>query len=354
MKKVVLILLLVMPLLTMAQTKIKETQVPKSVLNALDRKYESYKVKTWYQAPGQYIAEFVYDGQNGRAYFTHNGDWQYSSFPTRQDDCPTAMNTYFTSNYPGYRIRTIDYVEQMDGDVYYRMVIVKTGVGFSDNELIFDPRGRLQKSNAPDPDAVKREYYTLNNADSDVEMRDQRLKNLKSHKGGKRPAAVEDTPEVINIDTTTAIVASFNKLNPPSKVTDGPEWVNRVGGKVVAYYINRQGVEMEEVFDVATEAHMMQGKVLDKNHYTAAIVKYLKEKFKGEQYKIERMIVYTYDTKWRVDGKKPKPYTYVVVSQKVKGLGNKLKYTRMEFDASGNFTNLLSQPIDINDIGAKD
>lgn len=332
----------------MAQTKIKETQVPKSVLNALDRKYDSYKVKTWYRSPGQYVAEFVYDGQHGRAFFTHNGDWQYSSFPTKQEDCPTAMNRYFIDNYPGYRIRSIDYVEQMDGDVYYRMMIVKTGVGYDDNELIFDPRGRLQKSNAPDPDAVKREFYTLNNPDDDVD--DEHLRNLKSNKGGKRPAPVEDVPEVISIDTTPTITAHFAKICPPSKVVEGPEWVNRVPNLVVAYYINRQGVEMEEVYDAATDAHIMSGKVLDKNHYTAAIVKYLEQKYKGESYKIERMIIYTYDSKWRVDGKKPKPYTYVVISQKVRGLGNKLKYTRMEFDSGGNFTGLLSQPLDKNDI----
>ena len=155
---------------------------------------------------------------------------------------------------------------------------------------------------------------------------------------------------MVSVDTTSTITSHFEKICPPSKVTEGPEWVNRVPAQVVAYYINRQGVEMEEVYDVMSEAHMMSGKVLDKNHYTAAIVKYLAQKFKGEQYKIERMIVYTYDSKWRIDGKKPKPYTYVVVSQKVKGLGNKLKYTRMEFDAAGNFTSLLAQPLDKNDI----
>lgn len=349
MKKVVLFLLIALPLLTWGQIKIKETQVPKSVLISLDKKYDSYKVKTWYQSPGQYIAEFVYDGQKGRAYFTHNGDWQYSSFPVRQEDSPTAMNRYFVDNYPGYRIRSIDYVEQLGGEVYYRMMIVKTGVGYSDNELIFDPRGRLQKSNAPDPDAVKREFYTLNNPDEE-EVADEHLRNLKSNKGGKRPAPVEDLPEVIAIDTTPAILAHYAKICPSSKITEGPEWVTRFPGMVVAYYINRQGVEMEEVYDVATETHVMSGKVLDPDRLTAAIVKYIDEKFKGERYKIERMIVYTFDSKWRVDGKKPKPYTYVVVSQKVKGLGNKLKYTRMEFDASGAFTNLLTQPLDKNDI----
>lgn len=351
MKKTVLLMLLTLPLLGVAQNKIKETQVPKSVLISLEKKYDSYKVKTWYRSPGQYIAEFVYDGQNGRAYFTHTGDWQFSSFPTKVEECPTSMNTYFTNNYPGYRIKNIEYVEQMDGNIYYRMVIVKTGVGYNDNELIFDPRGNLQKSNAPNPDAVKREYYTLNNPDED-ELTAEQKKVLESHKGGKRPARKEDVPEEMGPNTNDAIIAHFNKLVPKTKIIEGPEWVNREPGQVVAYFINRQGVESEEVYDVETSTHIMSGKVLDKRKYTNTIVKFIEEKFKGEKYKIERMIVYTYDSKYRdpVDNKKPKQYTYVVVSQKVKGLGNQIKYTRMEFDASGGFKGLLQQPIDKNDI----
>lgn len=349
MKKTLLIMLLTLPLISVAQNKIKETQVPKSVLISMEKKYDSYKVKTWYRSPGQYVADFVYDGQNGRAYFTHTGDWQYSSFPTKEEECPTTMNTYFKDNYPGYRIKSIEYVEQMDGDVYYRMVIVKTGVGYADNELIFDPRGNLQKSNAPNPDAVKREYYTLNNPDEE-DLTAEQKKELKSHKGGKRPSPKEDVPEDLGPNTNQTILDHFNKLVPKSKIVEGPEWVNREPGMVVAYYINRQGVESEEVYDVESSTHIMNGKVLDKNHYTNAIVKFIEEKFRGEKYKIERMIVYTYDSKYREDGKKPKPYTYVVVSQKVKGLGNRMKYTRMEFDASGGFKGLLQQPLDKNDI----
>ena len=273
MKKIVLLTLLVLPMLVMGQTKIKETQVPKSVLISMEKKYESYKVKTWYRTPGQYVADFTYDGLHGRAFFTRDGDWQYSSFPTKEEDCPTTMNRYFTDNYPGYRIASIDYVEEMTGDAYYRMMIVKTGVGYDPNELIFDPRGRLQKSNAPDPDAVKREFYTLNNPDEEG-VSDKHLNELKSHKGGKRPDAVEDVPMAERIDTTRAIVTAFEKIAPPTKIQEGPEWVNRRDqGQVVAYYISAQGVETEEVFDVATQTHAMQGKVLDKKHYTAAIVK---------------------------------------------------------------------------------
>ena len=107
MKKLVLLALMVLPLLAGAQTKIKETAVPRSVLLALEKTYDSYKVRTWYQAPGQYIAELVIDGQNGRAYFTAGGDWQYSTFPVKVEECPTMMNTYFVNNYPGYRIKNI-------------------------------------------------------------------------------------------------------------------------------------------------------------------------------------------------------------------------------------------------------
>jgi len=352
MKKIVLILLLALPLLTVAQTKIKETQVPQSVLIALQQKYDSYKVKTWYQAPGQYVAELVYDGQHGRAYFTHSGEWQYSTFPTKENECPTAMTRYFNDSYPGYRIKSIDYVEEMSGDVYYRMLIVKTGVGYSDNELIFDPRGRLMKSNAPDPDAVKREFYTLNNPDEES-ISDEHLDKLKSNKGGKRPMPVEDVAMVAEIDTTPAMLKYINTTYN-NKIQEGPEWVNRINHQVVAYLINNQGVEIEEVFDATGEhadlPHIMQGKVQDKGHYNASILKFLAEKYKGERYKIERVILYTYDTKWRVNGKKPKPYYYVVLSQKVKGLGNQRKFTRMEFDASGAFVDIINTPLDKNDI----
>ena len=116
-------------------------------------------------------------------------------------------------------------------------------------------------------------------------------------------------------------------------------------------YDTKRPPEKEMIFGIRAVIEAIDaGKVLDKNHYTAAIVKYLQQKYKGESYKIERMIVYTYDSKWRIDGKKPKPYTYVVISQKVRGLGNKIKYTRMEFDSANNFTGLLAQPIDKNDI----
>lgn len=342
-------LVMVLPMVAGAQTKIKETAVPRSVLLALEKTYDSYKVRTWYQAPGQYIAELVIDGQNGRSYFTAGGDWQYSTFPVKEQECPTLMNTYFINNYPGYRIKSIDYVEEMTGDNYYRMIIVKKGIAENDCEMIFDTRGKLMKSNAPDPDAVKRDYFTRNNPDVNEDKVSESTGTTNSRQR-QRPAPKVDKPEVKKFEPSEDIAAQFDKAFGKRK-TAGPEWVERNGEYAVAYFSNAQGVKMESVYRISDNFQILTGKTLARDRYNSSILKYLEEKFNGEKYKIEKMVVYEYNSKYRdpVDNKKPKPYTYVVVSQKVKG-SKELKYTRMEFNSSGVFTGLLAQPLDSKDV----
>ena len=345
MKKVLFALLFCLPIVASAQTKVKETSVPQSVLLALEKTYESYKVKTWYQAPGQYIAEFIVDGQEGRGYFTASGDWQYSSFPVKESECPTLMNTYFVNNYPGYRIKSIDYVEEMNGDNYYRMMIVKKGIGTSEYEMIFDTRGKLQRTNAPDPEAVKRYYYTHNNPDEKMEKNDAADKKL-----GRRPRPAVDEPVEVKPAPSDAIQANFNKRYPATRLSEGPDWVKRGNDEMVAYYANNQEAEFEAVYSTVTESLVKVGKVLDEDRYKSAIIKYLDQAFRDEDYDVEKMVVYEYDSKYRgADGKKPKPYTYVVVSQKIKGTRDR-KYTRMEFDNTSKFIGLLAQPLDERDV----
>lgn len=351
MKKVIaLAMALVFVGTVFAQTKIKETAVPQSVLLALDKTYDSYKVKSWYQAPGQYIAEIVIDGQNGRSYFAASGDWQYSSFPVQLSDCPTLMNTYFVNNYPGYRVKTIDYIEELTGDNYYRMIIIRKGVGAEDCELIFDTRGKLMKSTAPDPAIVKRDFYKYNNPDATDEEVDNQAPV--EHRKKTRPAPKIDKPEEVAFAPSEKVTADFNKRVPPTRRNNkDATWCQRGYDEIVAYYTNNQKVKLEGVYDANTETYIKTGKTLSKDRYTSTILKYLAEKFGKEKYKIEKMVVYEYDSKYRgADGKKPKPYTYVVVSQKVKGSVNKIKFTRMEFDNSGTFTGLLSQPLDELDV----
>ncbi len=349
MKRYLLLALLCLPFMVNAQTKVKETDVPKSVLLTLEKTYESYKVKTWYQAPGQYVADFVTDGQNGRCYFTASGEWQYSSFPVELSECPTLMNTYFVNNYPGYRIKTTEYIEEMSGDNYYRMIIIKKGVGSNDCELIFDTRGKLQKSTAPDPEVVKRDYYAHANPDEQQTIKkDAEEDNSRAHRSSKkREKSTADEPEYVRPMPSDAITANFNKRYPATRLSSGPDWYQR-GEEFVAYYTNNQKNQFEAVYSIESETLVRTGKVLPKERYTSAILKYLNEKYKDEKFKVEKMVVYEYDAKYRgADGKKPKPYTYVVVSQ---GKGANKKFTRMEFDNTGKFTGLLAQPLDERDV----
>ncbi len=349
MKKIFILMFLALPLMASAQTKVKETAVPRSVLLTLEKTYDSYKVKTWYQAPGQFIAELVIDGQNGRAYFTASGDWQYSAFPVKMDECPVMMTSYFNDNYLGYRVKSLDYIEEMSGDNYYRMTITKKGISDKDFEMVFDTRGKLMKSNAPDPDAVKREYYTQNNPDLKDENITSATKTERSRLRG-RPAPKVDEPQVEQFTPCEAAVANFEKAIGKKRCKSGPTWVNRNGEYAVAYYTDKQKVDKEAVYDINTGDAVMSGKLLPKERYSNGIMKYLAEKFNGEKYKVEKMVVYEYNSKFRgPDGKKPKPYTYVVVSQKVKGV-KEPKFIRMEFDSKGSFTGLLAQPLDERDV----
>ena len=185
MKRIVFITLMSICVLATAQTKIKESEVPKAVLLALENTYTSYKVKSWFQNPGQYVAELVVDGQAGKSFFTDAGDWQYSSFPVTIAEMPTLVNTYFDNNYPGYRIKSSEYVEEMSGDNYYRLVIAMKGLGANDYELVFDTRGKLLKNNAPDPVVVKRDFNARQNPENG-EIIDERDSNGESAKKSKK------------------------------------------------------------------------------------------------------------------------------------------------------------------------
>lgn len=346
MKRIVFITLMSICVLATAQTKIKESEVPKAVLLALENTYTSYKVKSWFQNPGQYVAELVVDGQAGKSFFTDAGDWQYSSFPVTIAEMPTLVNTYFDNNYPGYRIKSSEYVEEMSGDNYYRLVIAMKGLGANDYELVFDTRGKLLKNNAPDPTVVKRDFNARQNPENN-EIIDERDSNDESAKKSKKRRNKDS--EVEQYNPPKAMVKDFEKRNPKTRVAKGPFWVSRDDGGV-AYFSNKAKAEFEAVYGGDNKL-IKTGTVMKKERFSRPILKYLAEKFKDEKYKVLKMVRYDFDSKYRDPdtGKRPKSYFYVVVSIKVKGQRD-LQYTRMTFDNNGNFTGLVAEPLDERDI----
>ena len=351
MKRIVLAILAIIMITASvnAQKKVKESQVPRQVLLAMENTYTSYAVSAWFEQPGQYVADFTTEGQKGKAYFTDDGEWQYSAFVVDVSECPTIMNTYFVDNYPGFKIRSTEYIEEMSGDNYYRMIITRKGVGSDDFELIFDTRGKLTKTNAPDPEVVRRDFIARNNPEADLSEREGPQPPEKADKTARKKRQLEIDAEIETVTPPDAVKKNFEKRYPTTRIKEGPEWVMRDGEYYVAYFTNNQRVDFDAVL-AETGTMIMVGTKLAPERYPRPIQKYLAEKLKGEKYDIEKMVRYDYDSKYRnEDGKKPKQYFYVVISQKVKGKKGK-KFTRMTFDNVGKFTGLLANPLDEKDI----
>ena len=152
-----LVLFFVISFATNAQ-KLRNSDIPQEVRLGLENTYSDYKLQGWYFETGQYVAEISIDGQIGRVFLTAGGNWQFTIFNVQEQELPTLVANYFLNNYPGYRIKKSEYVEDFSGDNYYRLIIAMKGVGQTEYEMIFDPRGKLTKTNAPDPDYVKKDY----------------------------------------------------------------------------------------------------------------------------------------------------------------------------------------------------
>ncbi len=351
MKRLFLILCIFSSFATFAQHKVKESEVPKDVLLALENTYFNYKVKGWYQEANQYIADLVVDGQAGKSYFTDKGDWQYSAFPVSEKESPTLMMNYFYNNYPGYRSKKIDYIEEKSGDNYYRMIVTKKGIGSSEYEMVFDTRGKLLKSNAPDPELVKKEYLALNNPEDYDNSRTTPVAPTgvagEGEKGSKKSKKdLEIEAEENNPDKPTEeVLKVFDRKVPATRIEKGPEWIKE-GSNYIARYLNKQKIttqmtlsENAQVISTMTE--------LAEERYPVAVKKYLDTKYKDEKYKIEKICRIDYDAKYKdpQTGTRPKSSYYVMISQKVKGKKEK-KITRMTFDQSFRFTGVLAEPLD--------
>ena len=125
---------------------------------------------------------------------------------------PTLVNTYFDNNYPGYRIKSSEYVEEMSGDNYYRLIIAMKGLGANDYELVFDTRGKLLKNNAPDPVVVKRDFDARKNPENG-EIIDERDNEGKTE--GKKPRWSKNKKDDANkYNPPKAMVQDFEKRNP--------------------------------------------------------------------------------------------------------------------------------------------
>ncbi len=344
-----LVLFFVISFATNAQ-KLRNSDIPQEVRLGLENTYSDYKLQGWYFETGQYVAEISIDGQIGRVFLTAGGNWQFTIFNVQEQELPTLVANYFLNNYPGYRIKKSEYVEDFSGDNYYRLIVAMKGVGQTEYEMIFDPRGKLTKTNAPDPDYVKKDYIARLNPEA-IEYRQKKMAERAALEGsgleikidsdgkeGKKSSSKDveiDVPDPLEqAKIPEEVTNAFKKRYPRLEVK---EWKEE-NGNYRAYYENR-GREMEMLYK--PDGMLMTTTTnVEKDRYPRLILKDLSTRY--PEAKIEKFQKVDYDIKYRrtVTDRKLATYYYLELSEKIKGRKDK-KYIKLTYDKSFRYQGLV-------------
>lgn len=348
MKKIFLtIIALVMSCNIFAQQQLRKSEVPQEVRVSLENTYTDYKLKGWYFETGQYVAMINIDENDGKVFFTATGNWQYTIFDIKDKELPTLVDNYFINNYPGYRIKKSQYIEDVSGDNYYRLIIAMKGVNQTEYEMIFDPRGHLTKTNAPNPDFVKKDYIARLNPEA-IEYRQKRMAQREGIQGEgvrvdveKEQAKAKNSKEV-KIETQDAVDApkipeavtnTFKKKFPRA---EAKQWKEDNGNFRATY--DRRGSEAEILLKSDGTVISTTSNV-DKARYPRLITKDLTVRY--PKAKIMKFQKIDYDTKYKrtVTDTKLDTYYYIELQEPIKGKKEK-KTIKLTYDKGYKFQGL--------------
>jgi hypothetical protein len=330
-----------------AQQKLRKSEVPQEVRMGLENTYTDYKLEGWYFETGQYVAQINIDNNMGKVYFTATGNWQYTIFDIKEEELPTLVDDYFIKNYPGYRIKKSQYVEDLSGDNYYRLIVSMKGIAQTEYEMIFDPRGHLTKTNAPDPDFVKKDYIERLNPEA-IEYRQKKMAEREGISGEgvqvniEKEKAKEKSSKEVKLSTQEElsepkipeeVTNAFKKKFPRAEVKN---WKQENDNYRATY--DRRGTEAEILITkdgtiVSTTTNV------SKDRYPRLITKDLAVRY--PKAKIEKFQKIDYDRKYKtsVSDKKLDTYYYIEMTEKIKGQKDK-KYIKLTYDKSYKFQGL--------------
>ena len=336
-----------------AQQKLRKSEVPQEVRMGLENTYTDYKLEGWYFETGQYVAQINIDNNTGRVFLTATGNWQYTIFDIKDEELPTLVDDYFIKNYPGYRIKKSQYVEDQSGDNYYRLIISMKGVGQTEYEMIFDPRGHLTKTNAPDPNYVKKDYIERLNPEA-IEYRQKKMAEREGIAGEgvqvniEKEKAKDKSSKEVKLSTQDEldepkipeeVTNAFKKKNSRAEVK---KWLQE--GDNYRAIFDKRGIENEMLFKKDGTAISTTTNI-EKSRYPRLITKDLAIRY--PKAKITKVQKIDYDMKYKktVTDKKLETYYYVELTEKIKGKKDK-KTIKLTYDKSYKFQGLAGSDDD--------
>lgn len=364
MRKFLLAIALLACVFSAQAQKLRISDIPQEVRMGLENTYTDYRLLGWFFETGQYVAEINIDNRTGRVFLTSSGNWQFTIFNVPEQELPTLVANYFINNYPGYRIKKSEYVEDFGGDNYYRLIIAMKGVGQTEYEMIFDTRGKMIKTNAPDPDYVKKDYIARLNPE-DIERQQKKMADRTALPGtglqigdenfveankdpknsGKKGKKVDiEVPEALDTPKIPETVTkAFEKKYPRVEVE---QWKTE-DTCFRAFSQNRQGTSLETLFmpngsivSVSTE--------VSSERYPRQIMKDLEVRYPNAKVSLIQKIEYDAKYKRSITDRKLEQYFYIELTEKIKGRKD-VKTIKLLYDKAFKYQGLAGSGDDYED-----
>lgn len=135
--------------------KLKASDVPADVVQALEEQYSYVKVTGWVKEGSQYVANIKDGTASGKVYISGSGTWIRTLFSVPANELPSAITDYVKANYPEYVISVSALEEKEDVSTHYYLEVKEDAVGASPSVLTFASTGQNKLLSRQDPAGFK-------------------------------------------------------------------------------------------------------------------------------------------------------------------------------------------------------
>lgn len=145
MKRIVLLMLMLLPLCAVAQKEdIRESKVPEVVLKNFTSKYPKAQDREWKVKNDEYEVDFMIDDKKYEAKYEADGRWKKTSINMSKRDVPeVVMKAVKTTQFAKWMVDDAELVQTPE---YATLYLVKLVKGFKIMELLYTPQGELLKA----------------------------------------------------------------------------------------------------------------------------------------------------------------------------------------------------------------
>ncbi|MBA3647081.1 MAG: PepSY-like domain-containing protein [Chitinophagales bacterium] len=118
--------------------KIKESQVPATVVSNLHKMYPNLKDYVWFNEDGNYEAEYKINKMEAAVTYDANGTLMETEREIAVKELPAAVASYISANYSGTEIKEASEITDANGMKSYEAEV-------KGKDIVFDSNGNFLK-----------------------------------------------------------------------------------------------------------------------------------------------------------------------------------------------------------------